>query len=194
MAIAPPSDIVMDVVNAADPTRIQEAQERLQTASATLAATRLTQQGQGFETNVASLDKTIGVSSDHAATKSAASNDHKTPESYRKFEAMVLQNFIQYMMPDDNSDVYGQGIAGGYWKSMMAEQIANSVAKHGGVGIADHMMRGTTYDKARKAEHTADQAYINNVASTIVDQQQRAGMSGLLPTVDDKKDKDARVA
>ena len=61
MAIAPPSDIVMDVVNAADPAKLQEAQARLQSTSATLAASRLTQEGKGFSTDVASLDNAAGL-------------------------------------------------------------------------------------------------------------------------------------
>ena len=44
----------------------------------------------------------------------------KIPESYRKFEAMVLQNFLKYMMPNDSEDVYGKGMAGDIWKSMSA--------------------------------------------------------------------------
>ncbi|HWU61424.1 MAG TPA: rod-binding protein [Ensifer sp.] len=192
MAISPPSDIVMDVVNAADPTRVQEAQEKLRTQTATLAAARLSRMDQGFSTDVASLDKATGMRLDrtnavHHSDAKGTSATKETPETYRKFEAMVLQNFLKYMMPDDNEDVYGKGTAGEMWKSMSAEQIANSIAKRGGIGIADHMMRGGIYDKGlTPADHAAENGRINNIASTIVAQQQRVGLADLLPGTDAK--------
>jgi peptidoglycan hydrolase FlgJ len=180
MAIAPPSDIVMDVVNAADPARMQEAQERLQTASSTLAAARLTRDGKGFSTDVASLDQ-ISTSGPDTGAK-VSTRDSKTPETYRKFEAMVLQNFIQSMLPSDSSEIYGEGTAGNVWKGMMAEQLGNAIAKGGGIGIADRLMRGSTYDHARKPEnHAAELGRINNIAASITDQQQRQIFEKLLP-------------
>lgn len=193
MAISPPSDIVMDVVNAADPTRVQMAQEKLRTQTATLAAARLTREDQGFSTDVASLDRTAGLRLDRTTalrtqTKDASKEAAETPETYRKFEAMVLQNFLKYMMPSDNEDVYGKGMAGDIWKSMSAEQIANAIAKRGGIGIADHMLRGGVYDHALKpGDHAAEESgRINNIASTIAAQQQRVGMADLLPGADAK--------
>lgn len=185
MAISPPSDIVMDVVNAADPTRLQEAQERLKTQSATLAAARLTREDKGFATDVASLDRASGVSTE----PKVSSKDSRTPETYRKFEAMVLQNFLQYMMPSDSEDVYGKGMAGDIWKSMSAEQIANAIAKRGGIGIADHLLRGSTYDHGLKPASSAEQgSRANTIASLIADQQQRVALADLLPGTE-KKDK-----
>ena len=92
---------------------------------------------------MASLEQTLSVP---AGDGQDFHKDSKTPETYRKFEAMVLQNFIKSMLPSDSSEVYGEGTVGDVWKGMMAEQIANSMAKSGGIGIADRMMRGTTYD------------------------------------------------
>lgn len=188
MAISPPSDIVMDVVNAADPTRVQEAQDRLKAQAATLAAARLTRDDKGFSTDVASLDKTVGVRHE---TAKLTGKDSRTPETYRKFEAMVLQNFLKYMMPNDSSDVYGDGMAGDIWKSMSAEQIANAIAKRGGIGIADHLMRGSTYDRGlRPLGHTAETSNANDVASLINIKQQHNALADLLPSGEttDKKE------
>lgn len=183
MAISPPSDIVMDVVNAADPTRLQEAQEKLRTQTATLAAARLNREDQGFSADVASLDRSAGLRPE----VKTSTKDTKTPETYRKFEAMVLQNFLKYMMPSDSSDVYGGGMAGEIWKSMSAEQIANAISKRGGIGIADHLMRGGAYDLGLKhADHARQQGHISDIASMISDQQQRAALSDLLPGADSK--------
>jgi Rod binding domain-containing protein len=65
---------------------------------------------------------------------------------YREFEAFVLQTFIQQMLPKDAEHVFGEGLAGSFWGSMLAEQIAGQLAKAGGIGIAELMaaQRGST--------------------------------------------------
>ena len=66
----------------------------------------------------------------------------KTADSAEKFESFVLQSFIQEMMPDEASQVYGSGVSGDFWKSMMAEKIAEQVAAAGGIGLADTVRQG----------------------------------------------------
>ncbi len=48
-------------------------------------------------------------------------------------------------MPEKSETVFGKGNAGHIWKSMLAEQIGQQIAKAGGVGIAKMM------DKAHPA-------------------------------------------
>lgn len=57
----------------------------------------------------------------------------------KEFEAFVLQSFIQEMLPKNAEGVYGPGIAGDIWRSMMAEKLAFEVAERGGIGIADQV-------------------------------------------------------
>lgn len=54
-----------------------------------------------------------------------------------KFEALVLHQFVETMLPDDASTVFGEGSTGEIWKSMLAEQVADQMASSGGIGIAD---------------------------------------------------------
>lgn len=95
-------------------------------------------------------DVTIGAVSAESKPKvetplaSQAFRTHKTPDAAQKFEAFVLQTFIQEMMPDTAEGVYGSGIAGDFWKSMMSEKIAEQVAERGSVGIADYVRKGHT--------------------------------------------------
>ncbi|GHC64434.1 rod-binding protein [Limoniibacter endophyticus] len=124
MAISPPGDIVMDVVRAADPTKAAQAREQL-----TLARSSATS-GNSVSFNVGRL-----------AEKKTA------PESFVKFEAMVLQSFVQAMLPKDAEQVYGSGIAGDMWKGMMAEHIADAIARGGGIGIAEKVLNGHTVDE-----------------------------------------------
>jgi len=137
VAISPPSDLVMDVVRAADPTAVQEAQAKLKANKAAFAATSLAENGKGFGAAMKIID-TPGTSAglDHAkAPKKVA----EMPEEYRKFEASVLSTFVNSMLPKETEDVYGKGSAGEFWKSMMAEKIADEMSKKGGVGIAEQM-------------------------------------------------------
>ncbi|WP_171946478.1 rod-binding protein [Hyphomicrobium sp. CS1GBMeth3] len=66
----------------------------------------------------------------------------KTADAAQKFEAFVLQSFIQEMMPETQESVFGSGVSGDFWKSMMAEKIAEQVAERGNLGIADMIRAG----------------------------------------------------
>lgn len=56
-----------------------------------------------------------------------------------RFEAVVLQNFIAAMLPEDAGSVYGTGLSGDMWKSMMSEKLAGEFARQGGLGIAERI-------------------------------------------------------
>jgi hypothetical protein len=75
-------------------------------------------------------------------TTMQAARVSKAADPAQKFEAFVLQSFIQEMMPDTAEGVYGSGISGDFWKSMMAEKIAEQVAERGSVGIAHYIKDG----------------------------------------------------
>jgi Rod binding domain-containing protein len=80
------------------------------------------------------------VSASHLASRPP--NAKKVADPAQKFEAFVLQTFIQEMMPEDAESVFGSGVAGGFWKSMMSEKIAEQVAARGNLGIADMVRAG----------------------------------------------------
>ena len=56
-------------------------------------------------------------------------------DTYRKFEAVLLQNFVESMLPKDDES-FGDAASAGIYRSMMAEQLANQIANAGGIGIA----------------------------------------------------------
>ncbi|WP_338305220.1 rod-binding protein, partial [Bradyrhizobium ottawaense] len=60
-------------------------------------------------------------------------------EVYRKFEAFILQTFVETMLPKESEQVFGKGTAGGVWKSMLAEQLGSQLAKGNGIGIAKQL-------------------------------------------------------
>lgn len=119
MAIPATVDLIMDVVRAADPTAVDAARSRLANLSARASA------GGSFRVDG-------GDGPDRGSAK--------TPEAFAKFEAMVLQTFFQTMLPKDTDSVYGGGVAGEMWQSMLAEQLGNVMARRGGIGIADRIL------------------------------------------------------
>ena len=125
MAITLPSDIIMDVARAADPAAAGAARDALAAHRANAAA----------QANVG------GFAAQVPAPRPASAEGQKAiPENFRRFEAMVLQSFIQTMLPKDGDSVYGAGMAGDMWKSMMAEQLSVAMAKRGGIGIASRLL------------------------------------------------------
>lgn len=123
MAISAMSDLVLDVVKAAEPEAVQAARARLAAIADKNSPARF---------NVAG----------NAAPASASSNrPDPTPEAFMRFEAMVLQSFFQSMLPKDTGSVYGGGMAGEMWQSLMAEQLGEVVARRGGIGIASTILR-----------------------------------------------------
>jgi hypothetical protein len=128
LAISPPSDIVLDVARAAAPADVQAARAALVKRAGSAATT--------FSVDATpTLQRTMAARTDGNA------------DQFKRFEAMVLQTFIQNMLPKDTEGVYGEGLAGDMWKSQMAERMADVIAERGGIGIArtmlaDHYMEG----------------------------------------------------
>ncbi|HEV7253121.1 MAG TPA: rod-binding protein [Mesorhizobium sp.] len=78
------------------------------------------------------------------------------PEAFRRFEAMVLSQFVEAMLPKDADAAYGGGLAGDMWRGLAAEKIADEVAERGGVGIARHLLRDPSAAQAETAQGATD--------------------------------------
>lgn len=142
MIVTATPDLVLDVLEAADPVTQRAATAKLDA---------LKSSDVDF---AASMDAEAGkaAASDRSATKvSEAQSDAvngppvrviKAPASgevYRKFEAFILQTFVETMLPKESEEVFGKGTAGGVWKSMLAEQLGAQLAKGKGIGIAERL-------------------------------------------------------
>ncbi|WP_234053990.1 MULTISPECIES: rod-binding protein [unclassified Xanthobacter] len=75
------------------------------------------------------------------------------PAALKKFEGMVLANFLDTMMPQTDS-VFGSGTAGSAWKTMLTEKIGDAIANAGGIGIAQSIARaaGSRYADGKTGE------------------------------------------
>ena len=129
MAISPPSDLILDVAKAADPVGLQEATTRLRSI-----ATSPT--GEGFDLAFAGASEQANAAfSSFRPAGAGNTGEQKSPAE--KFEAMILTQFVETMLPQDAEAAFGEGTTGEIWKSMLAEQVASQIAASGGVGIAD---------------------------------------------------------
>ena len=120
MAISTQGDIVLDVLRAADPSAVETARAKLASFA-----------GRTPET---------GFSAGMATRAAGPAGKSGVPEAFVKFEAMVLQTFVQSMLPPDTESVYGKGMAGEMWQSMLAEHLGSAIASSGGIGIANRIL------------------------------------------------------
>ncbi|MGD0720908.1 MAG: rod-binding protein [Roseiarcus sp.] len=142
MAIKPSSDIVLEVLKAADPARAQAVTQRLTALGAGAvggpddfakvleAAEPATPAAAPPAPDAADMrDRlpTIGAEDAEAA---------KAARTQIDFEASILKSFVDEILPKDETSVYGDGTAGDIWKSMLSDQIARQIAKSGAFGIA----------------------------------------------------------
>lgn len=154
MAIQPPSDIVLEVTRAVEPSRYQAALERLKNMPANQAGVDFADTFDAVRRPV--LGSTHDIEGALTAMRSrAASVRPREGDPYRKFEAFVLQNFIEAMLPENGEVVFGTGTAGKIWKSMLAEKMGEQVAAAGGIGIAE-MLRTSTERSLKARQQVAD--------------------------------------
>jgi hypothetical protein len=100
---------------------------------------------------------------------------------------MVLQTFIQNMLPKDAEGIFGKGLAGDMWKARMSENIADVVAARGGIGIAQtlasaHYLAAGQTDAAGTASANPRKAELDaqlSMSSSLVHQLQLRVMRSL---------------
>ena len=142
MIVTATPDLVLDVLEAADPVTQRAATAKLdalKSSDADFAATMDAEAGKAAAAEQ-SATKVSEASSD--AVNGAPVRMIKAPASgevYRKFEAFILQTFVETMLPKESEQVFGKGTAGGVWKSMLAEQLGSQLAQGNGIGIAKQL-------------------------------------------------------
>lgn len=167
MSIQTATDIILDVVRAADPAVAQKAEAMLQAAS-------IRKSGQAAATPAFQhqLLASAGLEDLRASTAEISAHDRKA-ESYQRFEAMMLQNFIGSMLPKDSEELYGKGTSGEIWRSMMAEQLGAVLAKGGGIGIADRLMDNQLDAVIKPESADAIGSNVSNRATSLVNEMQK---------------------
>ncbi len=187
MAIAISTDLVLDVVRAANPDRVKVAQANLGNGGA------VTGNGQQFAAAVTSVQQKSGIGQflthdivgdvvngadpgrregsilklagvtdpsqiDMSSMVVAAGDSSpggvaptKKQVAYQQFEAGILRNFVEEMLPKSSGTLYGEGTAGNVWRSMQADFMSQQLAKSGGIGIASTLAR---LDAQKASDHS----------------------------------------
>jgi peptidoglycan hydrolase FlgJ len=138
MSIFPATDLVTEVAKAADPTRRNAAVARLSEMS-----NASPNSVDGFSNLVADnrkpLDspKPIGLAPPIAVNAASTSGPSsiRPGDATQKFEAFIIQSCLETILPKSEGGFFGRGTAGDVWRSMIAEQIGDQIAKAGGLGI-----------------------------------------------------------
>lgn len=147
MTAFPGSDMIVEVARAADPRKRETAMMRL----AEIAG------ASGPRPSFAKALSSIAEGRPLASNPTASTAPARPPGAFvdpsrssramtsaplgsaanaaQKFEAYVLQTFVEQVLPRTEHGFYGDAVGGGIWRSMMAEQLAASVASSGGVGL-----------------------------------------------------------
>ena len=164
MAFNPSTDVVLEVLNAADPVRASMAAERLSALGA----------GQPSGDFAADLDKAAaaaaatapplppGLANARAALADASGASDPAARAKVEFEAMALNSFVGEMLPKGSSAFFGQGTAGDVWRSMLSEQISRQIAKSGELGLSRRLF--ATHDLA-----AAERAAVGKPAAAAVE-------------------------
>jgi len=135
MGIRVSTDLVLDVMRAAEPQRLAAAHQRL-AGGARLASAETANQGQ-----------------------SPAAQQAARIKAHQQFEAVMLRSFTEQMMPKDASSLYGEGTAGDIWRSLQVDLMSQQIAKSGGIGIAKMLDKS-----AGKTMHTAESLGLNEMS------------------------------
>ena len=133
MSISPPSDIVLDAVRAADPAKLEAGLRTLAAASAG---------GQSFETALTQSMPAqrsapgLGALGERMRSVDPGAEGATPAKAYRGLEAFLLQTMIGAMLPQKAESMFGKGLAGSVFKSMLAGELGSGMARSGGIGIA----------------------------------------------------------
>lgn len=127
MAINPPTDIIFEVAKAADPNKVAAAEQRLRS----LAGARASSAGGAFAVH---LEQAAAAT--RSAGSSASGPGARAHHVEEDFEAVLLNSFVGEMLPKSSESVFGGGMAGDMWRSMLSDQVSRQIAKSGQLGIA----------------------------------------------------------
>lgn len=57
-------------------------------------------------------------------------------------EGLILKSLVETMLPKETSELFGKGSAGRMWRSMLAEQIAQTMVEDGRIQLLPQQSTG----------------------------------------------------
>lgn len=148
MAIFPATDLVIDVGRAADPSRKAEALKRLEKLSFSTAVSALNSEPPIPYNTHSSKRLSVDNSKSNLSTSPnvASGNQDSHVFAFKKFEAFILQTWLEILLPNAGSGAYGNDQAGSLWRSLMAEQLGDQLSKNDSLGLSRLALLGPEHD------------------------------------------------
>ncbi len=135
MAINPGSDLLSEALLAAEPKQAKAAAERLAKLApgdgSAAAAFHEVMAAEAASPQFAPSKVPLSVT-----VRSQATVIPKPTHPYQLFEAAMLKSFFEMMLPTKAKAVYGSGLAGDCWRSMLAEALGTAASQGQGIGVA----------------------------------------------------------
>lgn len=142
MAVRLVSDLVMDVMRAAEPARAQAAARKLATQD---RATVQPAFARALGTTTTPKTLTHDIVADVMAAAEPArlaraeaklgGNGASPAGVAQKFQSVLLANALDAMMPRTDGGLYGAGTAGEVWRGMANQQMAGALASRDVLGL-----------------------------------------------------------
>jgi hypothetical protein len=159
-----PSDLIVDVARAADPQRAAAMAQRL-------AALNASGDPQAFVDALSSATSSTpanfepAVDARVALANPAQAEAGRATKARQQFEATLLNSFIGEMMPKDTSSAFGGGYAGDMWRSLLAEKVADQIAKSGALHLASRLFDNGNSPALEKLRGPKDDSATSHAAS-----------------------------
>lgn len=147
MSIKPPSDILLDVARAADPAKSTAAVERLTRLGADGGADDVQFRDVLGKVNAPRSSLPAIAEPRFANTQPEKVKETAQTKAYQGFTALLLENLVDNMMPDDDDGFFGSETGAGVWRSMLAQELGTSLSKTVDLGI------GSKHVKSAHARH-----------------------------------------
>ncbi|MBV8104917.1 MAG: rod-binding protein [Hyphomicrobiales bacterium] len=153
MAFNPRSDVILEVLNAADPARASLAAERL----SALAGSNAPAGDFAADLDKAASAPQVSLSAEGLADARSrlaqmADGPDKAARAKVEFEATLINSFVGELLPKDAGSVFGAGSTGDMWRSMLSEQISEQIAKSGALGLSRRLFATHDLVPARHGE------------------------------------------
>ena len=132
MAVSIPSDLVVDVMRAADPARLQRAVSKLSGSAEGERSGAM-----NFSSTLANTQNTSCLNILPVNDAAPSQGHHEVEATRQGFEQMVWRSLYETVLPEEKSGVFGGGPSAGIWRSMAADQLASVASKNSSLKILD---------------------------------------------------------
>jgi flagellar protein FlgJ len=126
------SDLLLDVLRAADPARAEAAMKRLGAISGSNSFSIALAQAKAAEWTPSPPDQGVGApSAMHPPHKIAVSQT-----AGQSFEAAILRPFLDSIFSSSPANAFGSGFAGSSFRGFFLDHVSAQLSRSGSIGIA----------------------------------------------------------